>query len=253
MSNLIILGCSNAIPTVEHETTHFAIITPGRRMLVDCGTNPVVRLEQAGLDVNSLTDIILTHFHPDHVAALPLLLLDMWLMRREQPLMIHGLAYTIDRVETMMALFGWKKWPGFFPVNFNRVPDDDRSVVLDDDELRIFSSPVDHFLPNICLRIELKAEGKSIAYSCDTEPCQAVLDISKNVDILLHEAGGPIEGHSSAAQAGEVAQKVGAGSLYLIHYPTGRFADGDLVAEAGRNFSGKVRLAVDLLNIDLNN
>ncbi|HEY3312000.1 MAG TPA: MBL fold metallo-hydrolase [Anaerolineales bacterium] len=251
MSNLIFLGSSNAIPTANHQTTQFALITPGRKLLVDCGTNPVVRLEQAGIEVNDITDIILTHFHPDHVAALPLLLLDMWLMKRRTPLYIHGLDYTIERVESMMALFDWEVWPDFYPVNFNRVGMDNMTPVLEDDQMRILSSPVNHFLPTICLRIELKLENKSIAYSCDTEPCQAVLDISKNVDILLHEASGNFEGHSSATQAGEVARDVGAGALYLVHYPTGRFAKGDLEAEARSVFNGKVRLAVDLLNIEL--
>jgi ribonuclease Z len=251
MAQLIILGTSNAIPSADHENTHMALITPERKVLIDCVSNPVVRLEQAGVEINTVTDIILTHLHPDHIAGLPLLLMDMWLMGRTHPLNIYGLHYTLDRVEIMMGLYNWTDWPDFFTVNFCRVSAEDRATVLNDEQMCIYSSPVKHFLPNICLRIELKAEKKSIAYSCDTEPCQAVLDISQGVDILLHEASGALAGHSSAAQAGEMARQAEVGALYLIHYPTGRFACGDLVAEAKACFPGKVLLAFDFMKIEL--
>ena len=53
----------------------------------------------------------------------------------------------------------------------------------------------------------MKKTGTSLAYSCDTEPCTAVVDIARDVDILLHEATGAVTGHSSAAQAGEAARQ----------------------------------------------
>jgi len=251
MTHLIILGSSNAVPSIDHENTHMAIITPGRKVLVDCASNPVVRMEMGGVDANEITDIILTHFHPDHVSGIPLLLMDMWLMGRRQPLNIHGLHYTLDRIETMMGLYSWAEWPNFFSVNFCRIPADDMAIVLNDEQMCIYSSPVKHFLPNICLRVELKKEKKSLAYSCDTEPCQAIIDISRGVDVLLHEASGPFSGHSSAAQAGEAARQAGAGALYLIHYPTGRFATGNLIEEARTRFSGEVILAADFMKIML--
>ena len=251
MPELIILGSSNAIPSPGHANTHLALITPERRLLIDCGPNPVISLAQAGVDVNSLTDIIVTHFHPDHVASLPLLLMDMWLMGRRQPLNIHGLDYTIDRITAMLELYDWLKWPNFYPVHFLRVPMTDRAVVLEDEQVRIYSSPVKHLLPNICLRVELKTDGTSLAYSSDTEPCPAVADIARDVDFLLHEATGATTGHSSAAQAGEIAHLAGARALYLIHYPTGRFAGGDILAEAGTQFAGQIVKAVDLMKIDL--
>jgi ribonuclease Z len=70
------------------------------------------------------------------------------------------------------------------------------------------------------------------------------------VELLLHEASGPYQGHSTAAQAGEVAARAGAGSLYLIHYPTGKFASGNPVAEARQTFSGPVTLARDLMRVE---
>lgn len=76
MPKVIILGSSNAIPTKESENTHMVIVGKDLMLLVDSGTNPILRLEQAGLDLNDLTDIVVTHFHPDHVSGIPLLLCD---------------------------------------------------------------------------------------------------------------------------------------------------------------------------------
>jgi ribonuclease Z len=252
MPKLIILGSSNAIPSEDHENTHLAITSAERTVLIDCVSNPIVRLQQAGVDVGSITDIILTHFHPDHVGGVPLLLMDMWLMGRRQPLNIYGLHYTLDRVETMMGLYGWIEWPNFFTVNFCRIPADDMAIVFDAPDICVYSSPVKHFLPNICLRIEFKKQKKTLAYSCDTEPCQAVYDLARGANILLHEAAGHFMGHSSAAQAGEAAKLAGVDTLYLIHYPTGRYAISDLVAEARTRFNGEVKLATDFMQIDLN-
>lgn len=250
MAELIILGTSNAIPTPEGENTHIAIPAGEKVVLIDCGPNPLVRLEQAGLDLEDLSDIILTHFHPDHVGGLPLFLMDLWLLGRKTPLVIHGLDYTLDRAAQMMNLFGWQDWPNFFPVNFHRIPAKEMTLLLDVPELRIYASPVKHFLPNIGLRIEFKRENKSAAYSCDTEPCPAVIHLAEEVDVLLHESTGPFTGHTSAAQAGEIARQAGAKTLYLIHYPTGKFAGGGLAAEARKNFPGPVILARDMMRLE---
>ena len=251
MAQLIILGTSNAIPSRGHENTHMVVLTPERTVLIDCASNEIVRLEQAGVALEQVSEIILTHFHPDHVGGLPLFLLNMWLMGRQSPLNIYGLGYTLDRVKSMMDLYGWNEWPNFFTVNFFVIPTDDMALVLNNEQMRIIASPVKHFLPNIGLRIELKAENKNIAYSCDTEPCQSIVDLAQGVDILLHETTGDVPGHSSAVQAATVARNAGAGALYLIHYPTGRFASGDLVAEARTVFPGKIVKALDLMEIEL--
>jgi ribonuclease Z len=151
----------------------------------------------------------------------------------------------------MMELYSWSEWPDFFTVNFCCVSVDEIALVFDTVDMCVYSTPVRHLLPSIGLRIELKAEGKTIAYSGDTEPCAEVERLAQGADVLLHEATGLFTGHSSAAQAGDVARRAEVGALYLIHYPTGRYASGDLVAEARAHFRGNVYLATDLMEINL--
>ena len=95
-----------------------------------------------------------------------------------------------------MGLYGWSEWPNFFTVNFCRVPADEMALVLDVDDLCVYSSPVKHFLPNIGLRIELKTEKKLVVYSCDTEPCEEVERLAAGrLDPAVHDKHADDLGH----------------------------------------------------------
>ena len=76
MAILKILGSANAIPDKNHENTHMAVIGENHTLLIDCVSNPIVRLRKAGIEPDQITDVVLTHFHPDHVSGLPLLLME---------------------------------------------------------------------------------------------------------------------------------------------------------------------------------
>ncbi len=250
MSKIIILGSSNAIADRDHENSHMIFVGKTRTVLVDSPRNPIWRLRDIGVDFNDVTDLILTHFHPDHVSGIPLFLMDMWLRGREKKLDIYGLPHTLDRMENLMTAFSWENWPRFFPVTFNRLPSVELNLVLECDDFKIHSSPVRHMIPTIGMRIEFCKAGKVVAYSCDTEPCDEVIRLGRDVDILIHEASGNFVGHSSPAQAAEIAKKANAKKLYLIHYPTGEFWKDDTLEEARKNFGGEAVLTNDLMTIE---
>jgi ribonuclease Z len=250
MPKLIILGTSNAIPDEAHENTHMVLVGKTRTILIDCVNNQILRLQKAGVDFNKLTDLILTHFHPDHVSGVPQFIMNMWLMGRRHPLNIYGLHYTLDRIEDLMGFYGWMDWPNFFPVAFHRLPSRELVPVMTCDEISVYSSPVRHMIPAIGLRIDFLNSGKILAYSCDTEPCTQVIRLAEKANILIHEASGELRGHSSATQAGEIAYQAKIGELYLIHYPTGKYASGNLVQEARQRFDGSVMLAEDFMTLE---
>jgi len=251
MAKVIILGSSNAIPTAEHDNTHLVIVGDQRILLIDTASNPILRLDRAGVDVTRVTDLILTHFHPDHVSGVPLLLLDSWLMGRQMPLNIYGLGDTLDRTEHLMALFGWEHWPGFFPVSFFRLLPEENSPVIESPEFSVTASPVQHMVPNIGLRVQFHQSGRTLAYSSDTSPCQEVVRLASGADVLIHEATGEEHGHTSAAQAGEIASQAGARKLLLIHYDPEKQEPQQLVNQAKTTFPGPVELAFDFMEFVL--
>ena len=249
MAKLIILGTSFAIPDDKHDNTHMALRGDHSTIVVDCASNPVVRFKQAGIDFNSITDLLLTHFHPDHVSGAPLLLMSMWLQGHRRNLNIYGLHHTIERLEDLMDSYDWSHWPDFFPVAFHRLPHRGPAMILENQDFRITASPVRHLIPTMGLRYEGLQSGRVIVYSCDTEPCPAVVELASGADILIHEASGPYPGHSSAEQAASIARQAGVKTLYLIHYPTGGADPTPLLEQARENFSGEVILAEDFMEI----
>jgi len=247
MARIVILGSSNAVNDAQHDYTHFLLI--GERdtpILVDAGSNPLGKIKDLGVDDEALQDIILTHFHPDHVSGVPNMMMHMWLLGRQAPMRFYGLHHCINRTEDMMSGYGWQEWPNFFPVAFHRVSDRNNAKVMENDDFRISAWPVDHFVPTIGLRIENKVTGNVLAYSCDTAPTPSLHELADGADMLLHEAAGAGPGHSSARQAGQLATEVGAKSLYLIHYEVWNADPEPLVAEAEETYNGPVILCKDL-------
>lgn len=250
MARLVVLGSAASIPDEKHENTHFALDGEHGFVLVDCAGSPTVRLKQAGLDVSRLTDLVLTHFHPDHTYGTPILLLNLWLLGRKAPLRIAGSDGCLERLTGMMTGYQWGDWPGFYPTSFAPVPEGEAMPVLDNADFRILASPVRHLIPTLALRVESKASGRVLAYSCDTEPCEAFVRLAVGADLMVHEATGESRGHSSAAQAGEVARQAGARKLVLIHYNVQTDPE-TLRGEAAETFKGPVTVAQDFDTYEL--
>ncbi|MFQ3646181.1 MAG: MBL fold metallo-hydrolase [Anaerolineae bacterium] len=246
MARITILGSAAAVNDATHDYTHFLL--QGQKdtpILVDAGSNPLGKIKNLGIDDENLQDIILTHFHSDHVGGIPNMMMHMWLLGRRAPLRIYGIHHCIHRVENMMEAYGWTEWPNFFPVSFHRVSERDNAPVLENEDFTITAFPVNHFIPTIGLRIYDKHNQTTLGYSCDTEPCDGVRHIAKGVDVLLHEAAGPPPGHSTAQQAGQIATEGGAQQLWLIHYQVWNVDPTPLVKEASRTFKGPITLCKD--------
>lgn len=82
--------------------------------------------------------------------------------------------------------------------------------------------------------------GRAVAYVLDTEPCEGGRTLSAKADLVIHEATFTDEhreraeevGHSTAAQAAEIARDAGARHLVLTHF-SARYDDpAPLVEEA---------------------
>ena len=98
-----VLGCSGAIAK-DCRTTSFLVDTD---LLVDAGTGvgDLTLDEMARID-----DVVLTHSHLDHIAALPLMI-DAVGSRRTQPLRVHALRATIEALRA--HVFNNVIWPDF--------------------------------------------------------------------------------------------------------------------------------------------
>jgi len=247
---MVILGTASFIPDETHENTHMLLQGEQGYVLIDSGSNPLISLKKAGLSADQLRTLILTHFHPDHMSGVPNLLMGLWLMGRTQPLNILGLNVTLDKIHSLMNLFEWRDWPGFYPVTFEPVQSFGGSTILEMPDLRIQMSPAHHLVPSIALKVTAQPSGKTLVYSSDTSPSDAVEQLARGADILVHEVAGAASGHSSPSMAGSIARQAGVGQLALIHYHTYLNPE-DLIAEARSTYYGPIIVLRDLDVIEL--
>jgi ribonuclease Z len=248
MSGITILGSAFAVANALQDNSHLLVRSKNRNILIDCGNNPVGKIERAGLYLNEITDLVLTHAHADHMGALPLLLMDMWLRKRESPLHVYGLEYTLERARMLLDVFNWQNWAGMYPVEFHQVDGQAIETLIEDEGIVLTAVMVQHLIPTLGIRADFGDLKRSIVYSCDTEPCTALDQLTLGADVLIQEAAGPGKGHTSPLQAGETAKRAGVKKLILIHY-NADIAVEELVKEANTNYSGNVELAKDLMKV----
>lgn len=251
MARVVFLGTASAVAYEGHQNTHLVVEGDEHIILIDCVGNPVLRLQEIGIHFNDLTDLMVTHFHPDHVSGIPLLLMNMWLLGREKPLNVFGSPHSMSRIEKMMNLFDWEEWPNMFPVVLHRLPMKEMTLALDNGDIQVYTSPVEHLIPTLGLRIEFITKDFVVAYSCDTDPCPQTVKLAKDGDVLIHEAAGEYAGHTSPAEAGEIASKAGVKKLYLIHYSLHEKDVPTMRREAQETFQGEVLVAEDFMEISV--
>lgn len=250
MPRVVTLGTSAALPGDTREFTFLLVEGEREAYLVDCAGSPQQRLLQAGLALEKLQGIFVTHYHPDHIYGLPVLLTGLWLSGRRQPLHMYGPEQSVQVLQALGEVFGWDAWPDWLPIVYHGVAEKEHTLVFDSPEFLLTSSPGTHLtVTTLAVRMMSKRTGGSMVYSSDTQPCEAILRLARGADILMHEATGAQSGHSSAAQAGTIARLAGVGSLVLVHYPQAEEA-WQLKEQAGREYSGPIEVAIDLASYE---
>ena len=90
LGRLLFLGTSAAVPTVSRSHPCIALWWRGEILLFDCGEGAQRQLMSAGLSLEKISSIFITHMHGDHVLGLPGLLMTMTLQNRRRPLNMYG-------------------------------------------------------------------------------------------------------------------------------------------------------------------
>src|ERR1700686_2166476 len=163
------VGCGDAFGSGGRQNTCFHFPGSHVNFLIDCGASSLPALKRLGINSDDIDLVLITHFHGDHFAGLPFLLLDAQFTRRSRPLLIAGPEGIEARLtQVMEALFEHSsKTKQRFELSV---------VALRPEQTRSFGAvdvtpyPVVHGEsggPFLAYRVE--AEGRVIAYSADTE------------------------------------------------------------------------------------
>ncbi len=237
------LGTNGYIPSGGRHTMSFLVLGPEHALLLDAGTGVARFLEPAVRELlrpYSRLEVLLTHYHLDHVVGL-VYLIGAW---RNRPLRIWGPAPPLSDSGPREAL-GRLLNPPLCGVPLEEFPMPLEIVELREERAEIAGFDVrlrrqEH--PGGSMGVRL---GDVLAYATDTAADPATVELARGVDLLMHEVwktdaekpDGP--GHSPLGRVAALARQAGVRRLMPVHHFPGRSDDelreivGKLSVESG--------------------
>jgi ribonuclease BN (tRNA processing enzyme) len=238
---LTVLGSAGTWPPAGGATCGYLVAHEGTVIWLDAGTGTFANLQQH-IEVRDIAAVVITHGHPDHfVDVVP-----AFYARHYGGLGDPGLPFYSPE--------------GFTNVLSLLVSEDGRDVMgqayafstlHDGDRIRVGPFDIRAFemthVGVTALGYRMEAGGVVFAYTGDTGPCDAVVEMARDADVLLAEASfqdssNLLPFHLSARQAAEHAKTADVGRLLLTHIlPT--LDPSVSLAEARSAFDGPVEIA----------
>jgi ribonuclease BN (tRNA processing enzyme) len=244
-----ILGSGGFVPTGTRETSSLLLLDDdgSTAVVVDAGTGlrRLITERARWLDGRTRLEVLLTHFHIDHVCGLAYLTelgdLDVTVRGPGSEL------YDMPTAEILDRLF----LPPIMPVDLRQlgVAVGELPVGTVQDgcaaALGVSTRRQDrHTNPTLGLRV-----GDALTWCTDTEDDPLTVAFASGSRILAHDAWGPpaAPGHAEPAAAAQVAVDAGCEKLVLIHVPP--MADEASLHDHAAGVHGDVTVATDGLDL----
>jgi len=249
---LTILGSGTVSWQTNRACSCYHIAAGDRQLILDCGSGALRRFEEANLDYMALDAALLSHTrHPDHVTDFGMLLFSFnytfsgpQLRVREKPFQVLGPQGTKEFYQKLSAIH-----PDIIPQHYSVQVQDCADQTLSLGEVSITIRKVNHGdTPAVGYRLE--HEGAALAFSGDSAPCDALVELFREADLVLAECSAEADvveltNHLDARDIGKLAKAAEAKRLLITHqYPGNRREV--VVNQIIENFSGPLVFADDL-------
>lgn len=155
MVDLCLLGCGGMMPLPNRWLSSLLYRFNGRMILVDCGEGTQIPLKEAGWGFKAIDAVLFTHYHADHIAGLPGLLLTIGNSGRTEPLSLFG-PPGLERVVASLGVI-FPQLP--FALSINELPDD-RKADFCVGGVKCASLPVDHSMPCLAYNLRIDRAGR---------------------------------------------------------------------------------------------
>jgi ribonuclease BN (tRNA processing enzyme) len=248
----------------------------GKAWAIDCGNGVASQLAKAGVSLDSLARIFITHNHSDHIADVRTLIELAWSSVLKTPVAVHGPPPIRQLVRDQLSALAYDvaariREEGRIPLA-PLVHVNERAgggVVARDGGTTVTSCLVDHETIKPAFAYRFETPVRSIVISGDTRYSANLVALAKGADLLIHEAiyapaipqlageNAPTladhlrRSHTSAEEVGLVAARAGVKKLVLSHLVPGaaQVTDAMWLAAVRTNFSGEVVIGHDLMEV----
>jgi ribonuclease BN (tRNA processing enzyme) len=266
-TRVILLGTGTPNPEPDRMGPAVAVVSGEHVYLVDCGPGVVRRAAQAGIKMQQLTRVFVTHLHSDHTAGYPDLILTPPNADREESLEAYGppglramTSHILKAYEQDLEMRLHHTQPHVARAYSVTAHDVRPGEVYRDDAVRVTAFAVRHAEWKYAYGYRFEAKDKVIVISGDTTFSEGLIAAAKGADILVHEvyslkgweARTPewrkyhAASHTSAPDVGRVAAQVRPRKLVLYHaLPMGQSSE-EVLGEVRRNWDGEVIYGKDL-------
>lgn len=152
MLDVCLLGTGGTVPLPERWLTSLLVRWEGKELLIDCGEGTQIAMHAHGFSCRHINTILLTHFHADHTAGLPGLLLSMAKADRTEPITIIGPKGLPEILKGVYLVARYIP----FEIHYMELEENEQEFDVDDLHIRAFS--LRHSVP--CYGYELNLERR---------------------------------------------------------------------------------------------
>ncbi|WP_042455174.1 MBL fold metallo-hydrolase [Neobacillus dielmonensis] len=234
---LTIIGPWGGYPKVNAASAGYLLEHEGFRLLIDCGSGVLAKLQNI-VQPEQLDAVIISHYHPDHIADIGVL---------QHARLIQG--YLGKDMDTLPVYGHQSDQQEFSKLSYKNIM---KGIAYEpNQELRVGPFKVtflktDHPVP--CYAMRFEAGGKAIVYTADSSFKEEFISFSQGAEVLVCECNfyanqnGKSAGHMNSTDAGRFAREADVKQLILTHLPHyGNLTE--LLDEASKEYTGIIKLA----------
>ncbi len=246
--HVITLGTGSPQPGAGRLPQSTAVLTGGRFIVIDAGEGAGRQIADLNLPLHRVTDVLITHFHSDHIGGLGQLLNQSWNSGRTEPVTVwgpEGIQPIMESLEMLYAADISYRTANIVEHNdpalalgdvraFELVEGENEWVIEETEDLKIVAFRVDHghVFPAVGYRIE--TGGRSVVISGDTRATPLMVDAARDADLLIHEAVNTTMMNAAAIGLEEGNRPVEAARARgVVDYHADTLALADMAQEAG--------------------